>query len=347
MGGGQVSRVPDGTRVAVVGTGANGGAIAADLTRAGVDTTLIEQWPEHVEAMRRDGLTVSGPTGSITTPVVAYHLADVARLRTLFDVVVLGVKAYDTRWALELIRPLTGPDTVFVGTQNGMTVDVMTEVVGSERVIGSVIEVAANIFTPAQIQQEVPMWFAVGAPDRAAARHVDLVAAVLECAGVVEVTDDILSAKWTKVVANASELVTSAILDLPLAEAIRLPGMYDVMAEAGREAGRTAVALGHSLVPIFGAAGDATDPDAFAVGLLDKVLETYSTAGTLTTVLQDWRKGRRAEAEDINGLVVRSQESLGGDAPMNRRVVELARRIEAGDLEPSPVNTGLMLEVLG
>ena len=43
-------------KIAVVGTGANGAAIGADLTRAGLDVTLIEQWPAHVEAMRAHGV---------------------------------------------------------------------------------------------------------------------------------------------------------------------------------------------------------------------------------------------------------------------------------------------------
>jgi glycerol-3-phosphate dehydrogenase len=33
-------------KIAVLGTGANGAAIGADLTRAGLDVVLIDQWPE-------------------------------------------------------------------------------------------------------------------------------------------------------------------------------------------------------------------------------------------------------------------------------------------------------------
>jgi 2-dehydropantoate 2-reductase len=44
-------------RIAILGAGANGASIGADLTRAGLDVVLIEQWPAHVEAMRLDGIT--------------------------------------------------------------------------------------------------------------------------------------------------------------------------------------------------------------------------------------------------------------------------------------------------
>ena len=49
------------TRIAVLGTGANGAGIGADLIRAGLDVTFIEQWPDHVEAMRSRGIEVKCP----------------------------------------------------------------------------------------------------------------------------------------------------------------------------------------------------------------------------------------------------------------------------------------------
>ncbi|MBO22314.1 MAG: hypothetical protein CMM26_08095 [Rhodospirillaceae bacterium] len=49
-------------RIAILGAGANGAAIGTDLTRAGLDVKLIDQWPAHVEAMRANGVTVKMPT---------------------------------------------------------------------------------------------------------------------------------------------------------------------------------------------------------------------------------------------------------------------------------------------
>ena len=45
--------------IAVLGTGAIGSSIAADLVREGHDVTLVDQWPAHVEAMRAQGLTLA------------------------------------------------------------------------------------------------------------------------------------------------------------------------------------------------------------------------------------------------------------------------------------------------
>jgi len=56
------------TNVAVLGMGAIGKSTAADLVGAGIDVVLIDQWPAHVEAMRRDGLLVLDTPSPVRSP---------------------------------------------------------------------------------------------------------------------------------------------------------------------------------------------------------------------------------------------------------------------------------------
>lgn len=342
-----MAEVGSGVRIAVVGTGANGAGIGADLTRAGHDVTFIEQWPAHVEAMRANGVRVEMPDGAQTTRVRVHHLCEVAEMRQPFDLVFVLVKAYDTRWACELIKPLVANDGLVVGLQNGMQVDDMIEILGDHRVLGAVIEVSSNMFEPGVVERQSPpdkSWFAIGSISAATHGREEAVAQILRAAGTVEISHDIRSSKWMKLVANAAELVPSAILDLPLGAAVQLPGMREFMIETGHEAVRTALASGRRLVPIFGMTeADIVDPDDYAVMLLDRVLTEYTLPSTRTTVLQDWMKGRRSEVSEINGLVVRTQAELGGAAPLNARVVDVALRIEAGDLRAAPENLELLL----
>jgi 2-dehydropantoate 2-reductase len=340
-----------GKRIAVLGTGANGAAIGADLTRAGLDVTFIEQWPAHVEAMRAHGVRVEMPGATEVTPVRVFHLCEVAELRETFDVVLLVVKAYDTRWACELIKPLVAPDGLVVGLQNGMTLDDVASIMGPERTIGAVIEIASGMFEPGIVRRQTPpagTWFGIGAYDVATRGREGEIADILRHAGKVAVQDDIRSAKWMKLVANGSEFLVSSILNLPLADAIKVPGMREVMMASGKECVRTALALGHRLVPIMGKDRvEENDPDAYATALLDQVLDGWTMPDTLVTVLQDWRKGRRGEVDDINGLVVREQERLGGAAPLNAKLVDLARRVESGELKADPANAGLLRSLIG
>lgn len=340
-----------GAKIAVIGAGANGAAVGADLTRAGHDVTLVEQWPENVAAMRADGVITEMPDETITTPVRAINLSDVATLRgERFDSLFVVVKAYDTRWACELMAPYLRPDGLAVGLQNGMTIDDMSDVLGAERTLGAVIEIAAGMFTPGVVERHTPpsgTWFAVGSLSSATGGREHELADLLQHAGTAQAVDDIRSAKWMKLVVNSAELVTSAILDLPLLQAAKVPGMHEFMLETGKEAVRTAVAVGRKVVPIFGLTDvDPDDPERFVDVMLDMVYTNWSLPHTKTTVLQDWQKGRRSEVDQLNGLIVDEQRRLGGTAPHNARTVEIAHRIEYGDLTGSPDNVELLLAPL-
>lgn len=334
-------------KIAFVGTGAQGASIGADFALAGLDVTFIEQWPEHVAAMRERGITVNMPSRIINANVRALHLCQVAELRERFDVIFLVVKAYDTKWTCQLIEPVLASDGFVVGVQNGMTQDAIASVVGAERCIGAVFDMASNMFVPGVTNRQNDRdtsWFALGALDPKNRGRVEKVADLLRHSGRVEVSDDIRSAKWMKLIVNAAQLVPSAILNLPFAEAVKVPGMGEVMRMAGYEAMRAAMADGAKIVPILGMQPtQVNDPERYVDQIFDEVLKTFMMADTLTTVLQDWRKGRRGEVLDINGYVVNVLEKAGQAAPVNKRVVDAARAIEAGSLPAQLSNSSLLV----
>lgn len=339
------------TRIAILGAGANGASIGVDLTAAGLDVTLIEQWPAHVEAMRRDGVRIVMPSETVVQEVQVNHLCEVATFREKFDIVLMLVKAYDSTWASHLIAPYLAPDGLLVGVQNGMTVDAIADVVGPHRTMGCVIEISSMMFEPGVIERHSPAdrsWFAVGSIDPATRSREEEVAALLRNAGSVEVVDDIRAAKWMKLVSNATTLVTTAILGLPMLEAVAMPGMRELMVRSGQEALDAGAAMGYPVLPIFGLSADAlTEPDRVVETLLDTLLAGFVLPNTKTTILQDWMKGRHSEVDDINGAVVARSAEHGLPAPVNTAVVELAHRIERGELRPDPQNLSLLRRLSG
>lgn len=337
-------------KIAVVGAGAVGGSVAADLVRAGLDVTVIDQWPAHVEAMRADGLTVHLPTETQVTPVPALHVCQVAELREPFDIVFTGVKSYDTRWVAELMTPLMRADSVFVGLQNGMTIDHVAEIVGTERTIGCVLGIAANLRTPGVIVRQVSpadTWFSVGTLSGESTDRLEQVAAVLAYAAQIVVTDDIRSAKWMKLIANIPEMLPSGLLGVPLLEAANMPGIRPVMDVMSREAYALAIDLGVVMLPSLGlTAEQVPDSDQYSLDLLDRVLSHFSQPDTRVAVLQDWEKGRRAELDAFSGYIVAKRREFGGSSPVNEAVLALAVRLERGELTPSPQNAELLIATL-
>jgi 2-dehydropantoate 2-reductase len=329
-------------RIAFLGTGAQGASIAADFAAAGLDVTFIDQWPAHVEAIRATGITINLPTRRFNVKVQALHLCQVAEVKQPFDVVFLVVKAYDTKWACELIKSVLAKDGFIVGLQNGMTHEDIAAIVGRERTIGAVIEIASNMWVPGETNRQNDVdesWFALGALDLGQQPRVEDVAKLLRNSGRVEVMDDIRSAKWMKLVVNAAELIPSAIVDLPLYDAANTPGMLEVMRLAGYEAMQAALEDGAKIIPIIGMPPVTTNhPERYVDQIFAEVLKTFSKPDTLVTSLQDWRKGRRAEVQEVNGWVVDILKAHGRSSPMNQRVVEVALEIESGKRGPGPEN---------
>jgi 2-dehydropantoate 2-reductase len=336
-------------RIAVLGSGANGASIGADLITAGIDVTLIEQWPAHVEAMRASGLTIEMPDTTLHVEPRTLHLCEVATLRERFDVVLMLMKAYDSRWAAELIKPYLAADGILAGVQNGMSTDTIADVVGPERTMGTVIEISSTMYDPGVVRRHVGhdrSWFAVGSIDPTADGRRTQIAELLGHAGVVAVVDDIRATKWMKLISNATVLVPTAIAGLSMAEAIDDAPLRELMLRAGREARDVGAANGYPLLPIFGLTADeVSQPETVVDTLLEKLYTAFVIPGATTTVLQDWTKGRHSEVDDINGTVVAEGARLGVPTPVNAAVVEVAHRIERGELAPGPANVDEVLRL--
>src|SRR3954469_14998954 len=186
-------------KIAVLGAGAIGSSIGADLTKAGCDVTIVDQWPAHVEAMKSSGLRVTMKDEELQVPVHAAHMCDLASMNVDFDIVFLAVKSNDHRWMAEFIRPYLKTGGVLVPTQNGMNDDSIASIVGRERTLGCVVELQAELFTPGQIQRNTTRtgtWFSVGELDGFYTPRVREIEAIMKNVGKVEVTNNIYGAKW-------------------------------------------------------------------------------------------------------------------------------------------------------
>ena len=107
-------------RIVVVGAGAIGGYTGGNLAHNGFDVTIVDPWPEHVEAIRRDGLSLEGitPEESVVAHPKMLHLTELQHLakERPIDIAFISVKSYDTEWAATMIRQYLAPTgTFFLG----------------------------------------------------------------------------------------------------------------------------------------------------------------------------------------------------------------------------------------
>ena len=334
-----------GKTIAVLGAGAIGSSIAADLTQAGLDVTVIDQWPAHVEAMKAAGLRVTMTDNDLQLPVRALHLCDLASTALEFDIVFLAVKSNDHRWMAEYIKPRLKPDGIVVGTQNGMNDDSIAEIIGRGRTLGCVVELQAELFTPGLIKRNTTRhgsWFSVGELDGEYTPRVREIETIMRNVGKVEVTNNIYGAKWTKLIANTMTMGPFGLLGLRNFEAAALPGMLDISLRLGKESLAVGAALGYRMEPLFGLRADefAGSSDENLVTTMETLMS--HVGGGRTAPIHDHIKGRASEIEFISGVVSRKGRELGIATPLNDAVVEIDRQINRGEIKMERANFELL-----
>ena len=335
-----------GKKIAVLGAGAIGSSVSADLTKAGYDITVIDQWPAQVEALRTAGLHIQIADGDIKVPIRAHHLCDLASANLEFDIVFLAVKSHDHRWMAEFIKPYLKSDGVLVGVMNGMNDDSIASIVGRNRTVGCCIELSAEIFTPGLVQRNTThkgTWFAVGELDGLYTPRVKEIQSILSHVARCDVTNNIYGAKWTKLIANTMTMGPHGLLGLRNGEAAGLPGMADIAVRLGRESLAVGTALGYRIEPIFGLRADefAGSSDENLVTARDTLMR-HVGGQSRTAPIHDHIKGRKSEMEFITGLVTKKGKELGIPTPYNDAVIEIDRQINKGEIKMDRSNLELL-----
>lgn len=330
------------TTIGVIGSGAIGSSVAADLTDAGHEVTIVDQWPEHVETMRSDGLRITMPDIELHVAVDAHHICDLASLKPTFDIVILCVKSYDTKWAAQLAEPYLAEHGVLIGVQNSMNDDAHADIVGRSRTVGCAIELSADIYEPGIVTRNTSRngtWLTVGELDRTITPRVEMLADILSGVATTEVSTNIYGSKWTKLVANSMVMGPFGLLGIRNWEAARLPGMREISVQLGRETVAVGHALGYELEPVFGLSAEefSGGTDEVLYTAMD-TLNAHVGEHAVTAVVQDHRKGRRSEYQFITGLVVSKGRETGVETPVNGAVLEIYDQIDSGQLDMSPAN---------
>ncbi len=280
----------------LVGTGALATLFAARLG-AIVPVSVLGSWAEALAAFRERGATIETPEGSSCAPVDA--TSDPADCRGARLALVL-VKAGATARAAAMIRSFLAPDGVAVTLQNGLgNSETLAAALGPERVVTGTAEVGATLVSPGRARSGGGRRIRLAAHPKVAE-----VEALLSRAGFeVSIDPDAASLVWEKLSVTAPLLPLTALLGVPNGEILRRPSAAELLDAAAREVVATAAAAGIELPA--GDPGEAVRRVARA------------TAGNISSMLQDVRRGAPTEVDAINGAVVAAARRLGVPVPVN------------------------------
>ncbi len=333
------------TRIGIIGAGAIGSVVGGMLTRAGHDVTLIDQWPDHIEAIKRHGLRLSGTCGEHLVPVKAMHIHETQGLRDPFDVIFISVKSYDTEWATALATVyLRQPSGIVVDFQNGINDERVAAVAGRERTLGCVITISAGMYEPGHaIRTDTgSIGFKIGEHDGKDTPRAQEIARIMNDVAVTKVTPNLWGERWSKLAVNCMVNPISGLSGFDSAEARtnQVPRRIAVFTAA--EVIQVGRARGFEVEPIYSIKTqrfvDAVAGDGLAEVEADMSRDARSRVGGRPSMLQDVMKGRRTEINYLNGYVADQGRQVGVKTPINDKIVELVNAPGVGQLKPNPKN---------
>lgn len=301
-------------KVAVVGCGAMGSVYAALLADAGHEVWAIDNWKEHVDAIKANGLRLEGASGDRTVRINA--TTDPADAGPC-DLAILATKAMHVEKAAKSMRPLLRDDTVVLSIQNGLGgPDTAAKVLGRERVlVGVVGGFGASMKAPGHAHHNGWELVRLGELAGPISPRLEAVAEVWRSGGFrVKCFDDIDQLVWEKLICNVCFSGTCAVTERTIIEVIEDPDTWQVASGCASEAYQVARARGIRL--------DFDDPVAYVRAFGMKIPKARPS------MLLDHLAGRMSEIEAINGAIPVAAKAAGVAAPFNEVISALVRAKE-------------------
>jgi 2-dehydropantoate 2-reductase len=332
-------------RLGIIGAGAIGSVVGGMLTKAGHDVTFIDQWPDHVEALKKVGLRLSGTCGEHLISVKALNIYEVQSLAQPFDAVFIAVKSYDTEWATQLgLTYLKKPDGVVVDFQNGINDERVAAIAGRERTLGCVITISAGMYEPGHaIRTDTgAIGFKIGEHDGQETPRARALVEAMNAVAPTKLTTNLWGERWSKLAINCMVNAICGLSGLGSMEARTDPEIQLMSIQLGSEVIQVGRACGHEVEPIYGIVAqrfvDAAAGRGVAEIQADMSSVGKSRSGGRPSMLQDVMRRRRTEIDYLNGYVAEQGRRVGVKTPFNDAVVDLMNSFPVGTLTPDRKN---------
>jgi len=326
--------------VTVYGAGAIGGLTGAYLAKAGEDVLFVDRVAEHVDALNRQGIKITG-YANFTARVRACLPQD---LKGPLGLTFLAVKCQDTDGALDVLSPQVGPETVVVSFQNGMNPPKIAARIGPEKVIGAFINFNADWQGPGHVEHGGPGSIYLGELDGRMTDRLFRLQKLLSNMMTVNVTDNVYGCLWAKMI-DASVLTLEAATDEKMADFVANREVQPLLIALCGEGLRVARAYGIRLQSFDGF--DATKMLPRTEAEAEEARATFDRfADFLRPLVKQysgvWRdiavRHRPTETDYLTGWLIEQGKKKGIPMPLNEKLVSIIKELERGERQRSMSN---------
>lgn len=320
-------------KTAIYGAGSLGTVLGAYLSKAGVDVDLITRNKEHVDALNRDGAKIIG-TVNMTVPV---HALTPDEMTEKYELIILLTKQLDNKNILENLKKNMTDDCIVCTMQNGLPELSVSEVVGEDRTMGCTVAWGATLHGKgvSELTSEPDsLSFGLGRMNGKKDEKLMYVKELLEKMCPVDIEDNFMGVRWSKLLINATFSGMSAVMGGTFGDAANRKDSRVCCQNLIKECIDVAAAAGIKIAPVQGKdivkLLDYNNAFKKKVAFMLIPLCIKKHALLKASMLQDLEKGRKCEIDAINGVVCAYGKKYGVPTPYNDMVCRIVHEIEDG-----------------
>ena len=320
-------------KIAIYGAGSLGTVLGAYISKAGVPIDLITRNKEHVDAMNESGAHIIG-TVEMTVPV---HALTPDQLSEKYDLIILMTKQLDNKNILEGLKPYMTDDCIVCTMQNGLPELSVSEVVGEDRTMGCSVAWGATLHGKgvSELTSEPDsMTFGLGRMNGEKDDKLMEVKEILELMCPVEVEDNFMGVRWSKLLINSAFSGMSAVMGGTFGDAAERKDSRVCCQNIIKECIDVSRAAGIKIEPVQGKdivkLLDYNNPVKKKISNMLIPICIKKHRLLKASMLQDLEKGRKCEIDAINGVVCAYGRKYGVPTPYNDKVCEIVHGIEDG-----------------
>lgn len=336
-------------RCAIYGAGSLGTVLGAYMTKNGADVVLINRNKEHVAVLKEKGAHITG-TVDFTIPVKAITPDE---MEGTYDVFFLMTKQLFNKEVVTFLKPFLAEDGVIVTFQNGIPEPGIAEIVGKDHTMGCVVEWGATLSEPGVCiltSEPDSLSFHMGKMEGISDEQVNAVKELLEKMCPVYMEDNLLGARWSKLLINATFSGLGTVMGGTFGDVFNSPDGRKIAIRCMKECIDVGHAAGETFAPVQGK--DITKLFYYknglkrAIAMMIMPIAMKKHAAIEPSMLQDLRHHKPCEIDAINGVVCEWGRKCKVPTPVNDRIVEVVKKEQSGELKLEKANLELFRDLM-
>jgi 2-dehydropantoate 2-reductase len=294
--------------IIVLGAGAIGSLFGALLSQK--NNVILIGRTSHVKAIRKNGLSIDGKT-KLNVNVSAVDSVDTVPFSV--DLLIIAVKSYDAKLAINQAKKIINEDTIVLSLQNGLdNIKAIERVVECRQIIAGVTTHGAFFSKPGRIKHTGVGKTVLGELDGESSVRIKNIKNIFNLAEIETViSKNIVKEIWSKAVINSCINPLTAFFECRNGYLLENPILEKIVEKVCEESTDVANSYGMKLSYL---------------DMINKTKEVIrETSENYSSMLQSVRKGKKTEIDSINGALVIIGRTYSIEVPLNEILVSLVK----------------------